>query len=97
MSTLHGDFAAEKYTALQKVVQHMETLGFFEAQPAPNEDENVNHNIFFHCDFEQRNILVLPSSGNVQTEGDRRWKVSAVIDWDDTLSLPPISTRKPPI
>jgi hypothetical protein len=97
MSTPHRDFAAEKYKGLKKVVQQMETLGVFEAQPAPNEDENANYNILFHCDFEQKNILVLPSSGNVQTEGDRRWKISAVIDWDDTLSLPPILTRKPPI
>lgn len=50
---------------------------------------NDNENVLYHWDLASRNILVEQRLGN--------WEITAVLDWDGALSVPPVLARKPPI
>lgn len=50
---------------------------------------NDNENVLYHWDLASRNILVEQRLGN--------WEITAVLDWDGALSVPPVLGRKPPI
>jgi len=50
---------------------------------------NDNENVLYHWDLEARNVLVEQRLGN--------WEITAVLDWDGALSVPPVLARKPPL
>lgn len=64
----------------------LEILGQFLQLRLLKPDEE---NVLFHWDLEPRNILV--------EKKDSGWKITGVIDWDGTLSVPPVLSRKPPV
>lgn len=50
-----------------------------------------NQSVLWHWDFAPRNILVGCTPGN------KKWEVTAVLDWDGVLYAPRVLTREPPV
>ena len=90
-------FGTDKFQCLQKVVGEMKAMGFFEAETAVEEGADQPQNVLYHCDLEPRNILAVSSCESVEAGNDPKWKISAVLDWDEALCLPPVLARKPPV
>jgi hypothetical protein len=49
--------------------------------------------ILHHWDLEPRNVIVQREAGGTP----RKWRIAAVLDWDDALSVPRAFTCRPPI
>ncbi|ERF68863.1 hypothetical protein EPUS_04515 [Endocarpon pusillum Z07020] len=90
-------FTWNLFRRLQDVMQEMEALGFFEADLPFEKGMKEPRNILYHWDLEPRNILITPGFETGVIKDVQRWRISAVLDWDDSLILPPILSRKPPI
>ncbi|KAK5171478.1 uncharacterized protein LTR77_004623 [Saxophila tyrrhenica] len=83
----HVEYKKEYFDRLQRICVQMRQDKRYSR--AWQEDVSVLH----HWDLEPRNILV-----QHEDEGTRsRWKIKAVLDWDDALAVPTILTRKPAI
>jgi Phosphotransferase enzyme family len=84
-----NDVVPNMFKRLQKIMQEMQVLGFFEAFVTSQEGTKEPSNILYHPDLEPRHILVAASP-------EERWKISAILDWDDAISVPQILSRAPP-
>ena len=86
---LEGDesILLPRWERLRSILREMKDLGFF----ADIEVRNVLH----HNDLEPYNLLFASTPKSALSDTPE-WTLAAVIDWELTLSLPPILTRKPP-
>ncbi|MCJ1329031.1 hypothetical protein MMC10_005708 [Thelotrema lepadinum] len=67
---------------LLSIMRDMASMNFF--------SQISSQNVLYHGDLEARNLIVASDGESIGP------KLKAVIDWDDTLSLPQILTRRPP-
>ena len=65
---------------LSVMVDELDHEGGFKGQPYPI--------VLHHWDLEPRNLMVARIGG--------QWKITGVIDWDDTVAIPRPLARKPP-
>ena len=75
-----NEFLAPKLRGLLAIIDELDREGAFAAEP-----QIVN---LHHWDLEPRNIMVIKDSGG--------WRITGVIDWDDTQANSRVLTRKPP-
>lgn len=67
---------------LMAIATQMEDLGLMKPEAEPN--------VLYHWDLQPRNILVDKQEG-------KGWQITAILDWDEVLSVPRMLSRKPPI
>ena len=75
-----NEFLAPKLRGLLAIVDELDRGGAFATGP-----QTIN---LHHWDLEPRNIMVTKHSEN--------WRITGVIDWDDTQANSRVLTRKPP-
>ena len=75
-----NEFLAPKLRGLLAIVDELDREGAFAGGPQP-----IN---LHHSDLEPRNIVVAKDDGI--------WRITGVIDWDDTQANSRVLTRKPP-
>lgn len=75
-----NEFLAPKLRGLIAMVDELDREGAFAARP-----QTIN---LHHWDLEPRNIMVKKDNGT--------WRITGVIDWDDTQANSRVLTRKPP-
>ena len=76
----YNGFRLPYWRRMETMLDEMEQEGFFRTK-----DEPI---VMHHWDLEARNIMVAKINGE--------WKITGVIDWDESICLPRPLARKPP-